>query len=166
LDLQCILRAITLSWLLFGKNCLSQLTKLKKTFCFCSWTSTLLFLIDIILSFSYPFFFPSFFYPAQSWSWGGIYRVLGGLEFISDLLILRGVLWTLEKDLLKSLCIWTHENQIVFCVIIMFSGLTELPTFEVSSEQFWRHRHLRPPGCGRGGAYLSFGSNLTWFRGL
>jgi hypothetical protein len=61
LDLQCILRAITLSWLLFGKNCLSQLTKLKKTFCFCSWTSTLLFLIDTILSFSYPFFFPSFF---------------------------------------------------------------------------------------------------------
>jgi hypothetical protein len=131
-----------------------------------SLQSFLFLLLDLYPSISYWYyslfflsiFLSLFFYPAPSWSWGGIYKVLGGLEFISDLLILRGVLWTLDKDLLKSLCIWTHENQIVFCVIIMFSGLTELPTFEVSSEQFWCHRHLRPPGCGRGGAYLSFGS--------
>jgi hypothetical protein len=44
----------------------------------------------------------------------GIYRVFGGLEFISDLLILREELWTLDKDLLRSLYVWTHENQIIF----------------------------------------------------
>jgi len=81
----------------------------------------------------------------------GIYRVLGGLESISGLLILRGVLWTLDKDSLRSLlCVNTvkaKKNQIIFCKIVALSRLTELPIFKALLEYSniivaWDHLNL------------------------
>jgi hypothetical protein len=143
----------------------TSLQSLKKTFCFCSWTSTFLFLIDIIF-FSYlflSFFFLSLFSVQPLLDLArGIYKVLGGHEFIFDILILRRVLWILDKYPLKSLCMWTYENQIVFCMILAMSGFTKLPTFEASSKQFWHHHRLRPSKFGRGTPFIRIHIYLIW----
>jgi hypothetical protein len=44
--------------------------------------------------------------------------------------------------------------------------MTELSTFEASSEKFWRDFHLRLVEVGKGGEHLLFKSNLAQFEGL
>ena len=61
------------------------------------------------------------------------------------------MLWILDKNPLRSLCMWTHKNQIVFCMMVALSRLTKLFTFKALSEQFWHHHCLRPPEIGRRG---------------
>jgi hypothetical protein len=39
---------------------------------------------------------------------------LKGFESISNVLILRGVLWILNTESLRGLCVWTHKNPIFF----------------------------------------------------
>jgi len=142
-----------------------KLIKLKKNFLF--------LLLDLYLSISYwyYFFFLSFliFFFLSLFSVQpfldlarGIYKVLGGHEFIFDILILRRVLWILDKYPLKSLCMWTYENQIVFCMILAMSGFTKLPTFEASSKQFWHHHRLRPSKFGRGTPFIRIHIYLIW----
>jgi hypothetical protein len=60
-------------------------------------------------------------------------------------------LWTLDKNSLRSLCMWTHKNQIIFCMIVALLRLTKLSTFEALSKQFCHHHCLTPPKIGRRG---------------
>jgi hypothetical protein len=59
------------------------------------------------------------------------------------------MLQTFDNNLFRSLCVWTHEMKVDSYTIMFQSQLTELPIFVALSEQFWHHRHLRPPEVGR-----------------
>jgi len=165
-------KQVILSWLFFLESFAShKLTKLRKNLVFTLGPLTLYFLLLLLsffLFFSYPYFFlfsvPYFFCLFWTCLREGIYRVLGGLESIYDLLILRGVLWALDKDPIRSL--WTQESQIDFCKSVALLGMIDLSYFKASSERFWHHHCLRPPKLGRGDAHLSFESNFSQVKGV
>ena len=114
----------------------------------------LFLLLDLYLYISYWYYF-FFSFPTFSQTFlilrRGIYRVLKGLESISDLLILREVLWTLDKDPLRRFCVWTYENQISFCMIVTLLRLTELCPLsrlcQSNSNIFWDHLNLVEGWC-------------------
>ena len=107
------------------------------------WYFSIFFLSYLFFLFFHSLFFFQFpFLDLERGICRSFFRVLGGLESIYDLLILRGVLWTLNKNSLRSLCVWAHEKQIIFCMIVALSG--------------WHHHHLRSLEVGRGGCIPFF----------
>ena len=93
-----------------------KLIKLKKAFIFALGPLPLYFLLILLSVFLYSLvFFLSFFsiQPLLDLE-KGVYRVLKGFESISNVLILRGVLWILNTESLRGLCVWTHKNPILF----------------------------------------------------
>jgi len=51
-------------------------------------------------------------------------------------------------------------------IVAVLLRLIELPTFEVLSEQFWYHRHLKSLEIGRGNIHLSLESDIAQFECL